>query len=111
MPKGQFNDTQKVIDGRLNARGGLEEDAQRLRASRPQHLHCVLVQGDTVSAGLTELQPGATEWSSQETGENALTDGPAHAAGVIITIRPRESGREPLVEAFTWSQPVTLEVG
>jgi hypothetical protein len=113
MPKAEFDKVLQVHDGTASVSGPLSHDELQARTAGPVHVHWVLVQGDEVSAGLAEVPAGDEEWRSQDSEPHVWTAGPAHAAGVIFTIRAQPTDADPaaaVVETFTWSQRVTIEV-
>jgi hypothetical protein len=113
MPKSQFKSVQQVHGGTANVSGTLTPDAAQSGPHGTQFVHWVLAQGDNVAAGLAPFEPSATAWQSQGSAPLDWNPGPAQAAGVILTITPAHTDPEPapvVVEAFTWSQEVMLQL-
>jgi hypothetical protein len=113
MPKAQFKPILQVQSGTASVSGPLTHDERQSRVSGPQFVHWVLAQGDEVSAGLAQFAAGDSEWRSQDSEPHEWTAGTAQAAGAIFTIKAEQTGPEPIpavVETFTWSQQVTLDV-
>jgi hypothetical protein len=113
MPKGQFKPVLHVQGEIASLSGELTHDKLEPRVPETQFVLWQLAQGDQVSAGVAKFAVGDSEWHSQESEPHSWTAGPAQAAGVIFTFKPAQAGPEPapaVVEAFTWSQQVTLDV-
>ena len=122
MPKSQFNDTLHVDgSGTVHARGPfsgpgpgaqagdgltfvswrIDQGAVTAQGSRLADIELVEVP-DPTTAG---KHATAVHWHTDVRTQAALTDGPAHAVAVAVTIHP-----DGAVETESWSQDVTLTV-
>ncbi|HEY7075601.1 MAG TPA: hypothetical protein VH418_09540 [Solirubrobacteraceae bacterium] len=112
MPKAEFDDVLQVRGGMVNLSGPVTHDgsAEARATAGTMHIHWLVAQGQTVSEGLDELPLGGGKWKAQELEPHGWAPGPAQAMGVILSVKPGASGGGAVVETFTWSQQVTLEM-
>jgi hypothetical protein len=105
-PKSEFDPTLKVLAGRLMLSGPFHPGPSshpRLPDEEPVHIHWRVTQGARASSGIAA--PQGDKWFEHDrTMGVGWKDGPAHAVGLLVTMR--DDG----AETVPWQQDVTLEV-
>jgi hypothetical protein len=112
VAKAQFNDALTVSGGQLALSGPFTpESGLSPRASEaPLHIHWLVEQNGLVAEGLKQWPAGlGGSWNAEDTATRPWTAGPANAAAVILDVKTTSTGAK-VVETFSWSQQVTLDV-
>lgn len=112
MAKAEFNETLTVVSGQLALGGPFTPEAglSARTAQEPLHIHWLVEQNGVVAEGLQQWPAGlGPSWTAEDDATRSWTAGPAHAAAVILTVKTTATGNA-VIEAFSWSQQVTLDV-
>jgi hypothetical protein len=105
-PKSEFDPVLKVLAGRLFLSGPFRPTASSASGvldEEPVHIHWRVRQGSRTSSGISA--PQGDKWFEHDrTTGVGWEDGPAHAVGLLVTMRNDGA------ETVPWQQDVTLEV-